>query len=261
MIQFTRKQYLELYRDGAPVIAQGRNSNRHTTIVEAAEHATEHAAEINSVGTYEIRIGSEVYYTVKVNAVIYQSEADPYVPPADQAELALDASSYSNVDESVIQFTILRTVDTTERVSVDWAITNVSVTPSSGTVILEIGSAQEIVSVTAGDIAPSETGQLSIFNAQNLSGGVEPAIVAPSSATFTVTNDDVTIYFIPTISLTVGQNQDMTQYILDELNQRTSSRIIGIDTNIMTYDDTPFSESLTAVDVGNMTGLQLEVTY
>jgi hypothetical protein len=60
----------------------------------------------------------------RINKVIFQSEAEPFVPPLDQAELALDAAAYTNVEDSVIQFTILRTVDTTERVSVDWAITN-----------------------------------------------------------------------------------------------------------------------------------------
>ena len=52
MGSFTRKAYLELYKDGVAIVASGRNSNRHISLVEAGEHAEEHAKEIGAIGEY-----------------------------------------------------------------------------------------------------------------------------------------------------------------------------------------------------------------
>ena len=89
MIEFTRKKYLELYLDGQPATASGRNSNRHTTLVEAAEHATEHAVEIGVAGLYEIRIGTEVFYTVDVTEIVLGTEP-PIEPPPEPTEPTID---------------------------------------------------------------------------------------------------------------------------------------------------------------------------
>lgn len=185
MIKFTRKSFLSLYRDGLPVVASGRSSNRHTTVVEASEHASEHANEVKSNGDYEIRVGDEVYYMVKIHNVTYDPNYEQSVPNP-QAELALSASSYSGDENTNIQFTINRTQFTGERMSVDWAITNANVVPSSGVAVFEIGDSDKAISVAAGEVGPTEIGQLTISNAQNLSGGQAPAIVTPNNATFTI---------------------------------------------------------------------------
>lgn len=184
-IEFTRKSYMELYKDGVPVVASGRTSNRHTSLVEAAEHATEHAAEIKEPGTYEVRIDGGLYYVVKITEIVLSS-AEVTPPPQVQADLTLSASSYSGNEGTNIQFTILRTLNTDERVSVDWAIVNASATPPSGTQTFELGDTQKTVTIAAGLVSPTENGTLTISNAVNLSGGLTPSLSSPSSATFTI---------------------------------------------------------------------------
>lgn len=254
MAKFTRKAYLELYKDGVPVVASGRTSNRHTSIVEAGEHAEEHAIDIDEPGLYEVRIGTEVYYTVKINSVIFQSEADPFVPPADQAEIALSASAYSGNEQENISFTILRTVETSERVSVDWAITNATVTPNAGTVIFEIGSAQEVIVVTAGDIVPTEIGTLIISNPVNLSGGQTPALIAPTSAVFTVYEDPYISQSVGVQQIVVGQTIDVNQFITDPGGRYLLVDVTGL-TSISTYS--AVSRLITGLATGSETNVTI----
>lgn len=139
---------------------------------------------------------------VIIKSVIFQSEADPFVPPDPQALFALEFSVYSSDENTVTNFKILRTVTTAERMSVDWAITNANVTPSSGTQVFEIGSAEEIIAITNNEVGPTEIGQLTISNPINLDGGEAPALTSPSIATYTVVDLDT-----PQITWLAGNQQ------------------------------------------------------
>lgn len=70
-IEFTRKQYLEVWFDGVYI-------SRHTSLVEAAESASDHGEE----GIYEVRVGSEVWYEVSVKLLQAQSVGALSVKPA-----------------------------------------------------------------------------------------------------------------------------------------------------------------------------------
>ena len=193
-----------------------------------------------------------------IKAVIFQAEAEPFVPPGDQAELALNAASYSNDEDSVIQFTILRTVDTTERVSVNWAITNASVTPSSGVATFEIGSSQEVIAVTASDIGPTEVGNLALSNPQNLTTPSNPpALINPSSATFTIIDNDIYINFINTINLDVSETHDMSQYMVDDGGNISDSWMDNHEA-IASYDSV--TRLLTGVTIGSAADVTLSIT-
>lgn len=192
-MEFRRKNYLELYRDGEPVVASGYNSNRHTELVYAIQHAEKHAQEINKPGFYQVRVDGGLYYVIKITEVVFDSTVDPEIPAPAQAELSLSSSAYAGNENTAIQFTINRTQNTDDRVSVDWAITNANVTPASGTEIFEVGDGQKTVQVNAGEVGPSEVGELTIANPQNLSGGQTPALVSPSTATFTILDTSTSV--------------------------------------------------------------------
>ena len=105
MAKYTRKNYMELFKDGQPVVVSGRSSNRHRTIVEAGEHAQDHADEIGSIGDYEVRIDGGLYYVVKITNIVCDASIDPPSgPPEPQAEFSLDATSYSGDENTNIQF-------------------------------------------------------------------------------------------------------------------------------------------------------------
>jgi hypothetical protein len=76
--------------------------------------------------------------------------------------------------------------------SIDWAITNANVTPTSGTVIFEVGDTTKSVQITAGEVGPTEVGQLTLSNQINLDGGDPPILEVPFIATFTVVDIDET---------------------------------------------------------------------
>jgi hypothetical protein len=124
-----------------------------------------------------------------ITSVIYRAE---YVPadPVQTAELTLDSGSYSGPENTVISFNILRGVFTGDRMSIDWAITNATVTPNAGTVIFEVGDTTKLVQVTAGEVGPTEIGQLTLTNQINLDGGDPPILEVPFTASFTVVDTD-----------------------------------------------------------------------
>jgi len=105
-----------------------------------------------------------------------------------QSMLALSLAAYSGNENTIINFVIDRTEDNSDIVSVDWVITGATVIPLSGTATFNIGVDTSVVPVAAGLVVATEVGALALSNPQNLSGGVIPAIISPSSATFTVTD-------------------------------------------------------------------------
>ncbi len=190
-MEFTRKNYLELYRDGQPVIAEGRSSNRHVSLVEAGEHAEQHAREIGSVGDYEVRIDGGLYYMVRITELTLDASLDPEVPPQPQATFSLDNTSYSGDENTNIQFSINRAVRVDQVLTVDWAVVNATVTPLSGTETFNINDTQKTVTVLAGEVDTNELGNVIISNAQYVSGPIAaPVIGSPSSATFQVIDLD-----------------------------------------------------------------------
>lgn len=66
-VKSTRKQYLRLYLDDAYI-------SQHTSVLEAAESASE-----NGPGTYQVRVGSEVFYEVTIHRAI-TDDTDLIVP-------------------------------------------------------------------------------------------------------------------------------------------------------------------------------------
>jgi hypothetical protein len=104
-MEFTRKQYLEVWRDD-------RYISRHTSLQECAESAS-FDADINDEATYEIRVGSEVWYTVSIRHLTSTALADLIIkrndnPPTNSPPVwdsqpnptfvNLVASNYSLVD-------------------------------------------------------------------------------------------------------------------------------------------------------------------
>jgi hypothetical protein len=257
MIDFTRKKYFELWRDNQPVIAGGRQSNRHTSLIEAGEHASDHATEIQSGGTYEVRVGAEVFYEVKINYVYFDHTVEP-PPQAAQGEVALGAASYTVNEDEIISISILRTEKTDQRVRVDWSITNANAIPATGSATFELGDTVKNIPITGGSVGPTEVGQLAITGVVGLTEpGNPPAIVSPSTAVFTI-NETPTIATIPDLNLNIGETQDMSVYINDGGNRRTSTAMNGL-AGFASYDSG--TEVLTAVSEGTETGLTLELTY
>jgi len=70
---------------------------------------------------------------VKITDIVFDPTVSAPTPPDPEAELALDAASYSGNENSTIAFTIERTGDLNSVVDVDWAITNANATPATGT--------------------------------------------------------------------------------------------------------------------------------
>jgi len=190
-VKATRKNYLELWLGDQPAIASGRSSNRHTTLVEALEHAEEHAIEIGQPGTYEIRIDGGLYYTVNIRNVVLDHTVEPEEPPAAQAQFYFEDLEYSGNENTVIQFQINRNIRIDQVCDVDWAITNASVTPTSGTERFQIGDVSKVINVTAQEVLTSEFGSAIIDNPVLISGPAgNPIIVAPNVVDFFVINTD-----------------------------------------------------------------------
>ena len=133
-MEVTRKNYLELWLNNEPAVASGRSSNRHTSLVEAIEHAEEHAVEIGEPGLYEVRVDGGLFYTVNIRNVTLTVDIEYMPSPEPQARLFLDDTEYAGFENTEITFNILRDTRVDQTVEVDWAITNASVTPTSGTV-------------------------------------------------------------------------------------------------------------------------------
>ncbi len=186
-MKFTRKNYLELFRDGQAVVASGRNSNRHTSLVEAGEHAEQHAIEIGSPGEYEVRVNGGLYYVVKITNLVCDASLDPGSPPEAQAEFSLDATAYSGNENTNIQFNILRTIRTDQVCDVDWAVTNASVIPVSGTQRFQLGETTQGITVAAQPVDTNELGDVTLSNPVLISGPVSnPILGSPFTATFRV---------------------------------------------------------------------------
>ena len=191
MASYTRKHYLELFLDGIPVVASGRNSNRHTSLVEAGEHAEEYAREINAPGDYEVRVDGGLYYMIRITDIVFDPTVPVPTPPNPEAELALDAVSYFGNENSTMAFTIVRTGDLNSVVDVDWAITNANATPAIGTERFQIGIALILVTVNTGEVGPTEIGDVTLSNVVTISGAVNNTLGAQFTATFTIIDLDV----------------------------------------------------------------------
>ncbi len=74
-IKFTRKQYLEVWRDG-------RYISRHTSVLECGESASADAQE-NGEGDYEVRVGMEVFYVVSIRHLTSRSISGLTIFPAN----------------------------------------------------------------------------------------------------------------------------------------------------------------------------------
>jgi hypothetical protein len=208
-MDFTRKNYLELFKDGQPVIASGRTSNRHTTIVEAGEHAEQHAREIGVAGSYEVRVDGGLYYMVKITDLVLDAELDPDEPPAAQAQVYINGNSYSGDENTVIEFLLVRNIRTDQVVDVDWAVVNASVTPASGTARFQLGESAVPVSVLAQSVDTTEQGTLELSNPVLVSGpSGAPILADPNVVPFTVLDTDV-FNSTPT-NATYGSGVDLT---------------------------------------------------
>lgn len=186
-MRVTRVNYLELYKDGVPVQASSRNSNRHTSLIECVEHAHEHAREVGVPGDYEVRVDGGLYYMIRVVDITLDASLDPENPPEPQAEFAIGDASYSVVEGQTVDITITRSVRTDQVCDIDWAVTNASVTPLSGTERFQIGDTQRTIQLTAQQVDTSEDGNLTISNPQLISGPVSnPILGSPSTVDFDV---------------------------------------------------------------------------
>ena len=185
-MKFTRKNYLELFLDDIPVIASSKSSNRHTSVIEAGEHAEEYAREINAPGDYEVRVDGGLYYVVKITDIVFDPTIPEPTPPAPEAELALDAASYIGNENDSIAFTIERTGDLNSVVDIDWAITNANATPVIGTERFQISIASILVTVNTGEVGPTEIGDVTLSNVVTISGAVNNTLGAQFTATFTI---------------------------------------------------------------------------
>lgn len=187
-MEFTRKNYFELFRDGVPVIAGGRTSNRHTSLVEAGEHAFEHAQEIASPGEYEVRIDGGLYYMVRIIDLVLDADIDdPGPPPEAQAEFSLDNTAYSGLENTDITFGIVRGIRTDQTLTIDWAITNASVIPNSGTVTFNPGDSTKNITVAAQEVDTNELGDVAIANPIYIGGTFSnPILGSPITATFEI---------------------------------------------------------------------------
>jgi len=186
MAKTTRQNFLELFLDGVPVIASSRSSNKHTSVIEAAEHAEEYAKEIGKPGNYEVRVNGGLYYMVRITEIVFDPTVPVVTPPVAEAELALDASSYTANENGSLPFTILRTGDLNSIVDIDWAITNATVTPILGTERFQVGIASILITVNTGEVGPTEVGDVTLANVQTISGSVNNTLGAQFTATITI---------------------------------------------------------------------------
>jgi hypothetical protein len=108
-------------------------------------------------------------------------------PDSQSAEIYLQASAYQVDENAATSFTILRDFRSDQTMTVNWAITNATVAPSSGLVTFLPSDQSKTIPVTAGEVTVSQTGQLTLSNL-TLVGGTskQPVLVTPKTASFTV---------------------------------------------------------------------------
>ena len=190
-MDITRKNYLELWLNDEPAVADGRASNRHTALVEAIEHAEEHALQRGVPGDYEIRVDGGLYYMVRIRDVVLGHTIEEEDPPAAQAEFDLDETSYSGNEGTVISFTIERSIRTDQVLDVDWAVVNASTSPLSGTQRFQAGESSKTIDVTADEVDTNEEGTVEILNPVLISGDAgAPILGTQSISTFFIFDTD-----------------------------------------------------------------------
>lgn len=191
MAKVTRKNFLELFLDGVPVVASTRSSNRHTTIQEATEHAEEYAQEVGTPGEYEVRVDGGLYYVIKVKNIVLDANILPS-PPAAQATFKVNTlSPLTGPENYVINARVDRTVKFDQTISVDWAVVNATVLPAyqSGTLTFVPSQTLQNFAIYTGNIDTTEIGSFILSNPQYVSGPVsQPILGTPSTVPFTVTN-------------------------------------------------------------------------
>lgn len=117
-------------------------------------------------------------------------------PPPEQAQLSFQSSAYQGNESTNLTFRIERAIRTDQVVEVDWAVSNASTVPSSGTERFEVGESFRDVTIALDPVLTDESGTISLSNPVLISGGEgAPILVSPSSATLqifdTSTNPDI----------------------------------------------------------------------
>lgn len=121
----------------------------------------------------------------RIHDVTLVADLSPETPPDPQAVLELDNDFYLGDENTLIGFKINRTIRTDQTVSIDWAITNVSVTPLTGTETFNPGDTQKTPSVLGLEIDTTEIGEIVISNPLLISGpSGDPILGAQTTAVF-----------------------------------------------------------------------------
>jgi hypothetical protein len=130
-----------------------------------------------------------------VDLTLVADYTPPPDPPESQAELSLEFSSYTVLENDQVTINILRSVRTDQVIDVDWAATNVSVTPISGTERFQIGESQKSVQLTALQVDTNEQGSFGLSNAVHISGPFStPILISPSTAILNVNDTNPESY-------------------------------------------------------------------
>jgi len=183
-------------------------------------------------------------------------------PEVTDIYLNLGSSGYSGTEDTLISFAVNRTGALgTTAVSVDWAITGVTTTPSSGTVTFAADDSQQPVEVAAGLVTGTTAGTLTLSNSQNLSGDANTvSLSAPLTASFTVVDVGITISTIPDITLSVDGTHDMSQYISNPQSEAITTSMTGLDLSKATYDSGTMELRGVAATTTPLTGVELLVS-
>lgn len=145
----------------------------------------------------------------RVRQVVLDHRIDPPVQ-VGQGELSLSSDTYSVTEGETGFFTIQRGGYLLDRISVDWAITNANVTPTSGTETFDVGETLKLVAVQAGSVGPTEVGELTLSNPQTITGTQTPALVDPHTASFTINNlGTLTVDVYPDFFHSIGMVIDL----------------------------------------------------
>lgn len=136
-----------------------------------------------------------LFLMTKINNVILDHTIEFTPAPEPQAEFSLSATSYSGDENTVITFRINRTVRTDQVCDIDWAVTNATVTPTSGTQRFQIGESFVDINVTAGEVDTDELGDIDLSNPVRISGpSANPVLGNPFTATFEVLDTTQSIF-------------------------------------------------------------------
>ncbi len=124
----------------------------------------------------------------RIRQVILDHTIDPEFPPEAQAEFTFpNGDPLSEVENSFIAITIDRNIRTDQKLRIDWAIINASVSPSSGTETFNPGDSSKLFFVNTLEVGTTEVGTLEISNPQYVSGPVSTPILGEfTSVPFTV---------------------------------------------------------------------------